>query len=636
MGPISCCLGQAQQATLLDNWHDDSIVPTSFYDNRYNECWGVGINGHEYGIIGSTEGLHFIDVTNPTDVFEAFRVQGASSGTNLVHRDMKDYKGYLYCVADEGPSKLQIIDMNNLPNSVTQVYSSNEFVTTSHNLYIDTAQARLYLLGAGGSTKVLDISNPSQPSLITTFPNPKLNLPYTHDGFIQNNIGFFNCGFSGFWIVDLNDPLNPVLLSVLTAYSDAGYDHSGWLTPDGNYYVLCDETHGSRPKILDITDLENPMEVSTVEPGIWPSEIPHNVITRGNYAYFSYYYDGLEVWDVSNPANPQRAYYYDTYPGANVPSYSGAWGVNPNLPSGNILISDMQGGLFVFEALGTPNATIFASENEFNTCLGETVSFDLTVGDGFTSAVTLSLQSGSFPADVQFSQNPVAPGSTVQVTVNNFASTLGSPAGLTIVGNDGTTETEVEILIAVGEIPSAPAQSLPADNATAVPLDAHFEWSAIAGATAYKLQIADDLADFDQHIVFTANTVFNYFDLSNNLSMGKTYYWRVSSKNDCGQTASTTRSFTTEGVNAVGSVAALSLDVFPNPAKDYIFVRTTAPLVKAVSISLLSATGQVMLQRELQAGSTIFELPVNEVPSGVYLLKMTSAAEVLVQKIAVE
>ncbi|HHS95875.1 MAG TPA: T9SS type A sorting domain-containing protein, partial [Phaeodactylibacter sp.] len=89
-----------------------------------------------------------------------------------------------------------------------------------------------------------------------------------------------------------------------------------------------------------------------------PNSIPHNLIVRGNYLYVSYYYDGLQVYDISDPANPVRAYYYDTSTLPNEQSYKGAWGVYPFLPSGNILVSDMQNGLFVVEAVEMPTGSV--------------------------------------------------------------------------------------------------------------------------------------------------------------------------------------------------------------------------------------------------------------------------------------
>ena len=70
------------------------------------------------------------------------------------------------------------------------------------------------------------------------------------------------------------------------------------------------------------------------------------------YYIVSHYYDGLWIWDISDPQNLTYVTSYDTYPLENGNSYKGAWGVYPFLPSGNILVSDMQFGLFV---LSPPN-----------------------------------------------------------------------------------------------------------------------------------------------------------------------------------------------------------------------------------------------------------------------------------------
>ena len=79
------------------------------------------------------------------------------------------------------------------------------------------------------------------------------------------------------------------------------------------------------------------------------TSIPHNLIIKDNFVYLSYYHDGLQIFDVSSPSNPKKVGYYDTYLGNNGSFFSGAWGVYPLLPSGNILVSDMQSGLFILE-----------------------------------------------------------------------------------------------------------------------------------------------------------------------------------------------------------------------------------------------------------------------------------------------
>jgi hypothetical protein len=64
----------------------------------------------------------------------------------------------------------------------------------------------------------------------------------------------------------------------------------------------------------------------------------------------SYYHDGVQVYDISDPMNPVNIAYYDTYTQhTNYNGYQGCWGVYPFLPSGIILASDFENGLFVLD-----------------------------------------------------------------------------------------------------------------------------------------------------------------------------------------------------------------------------------------------------------------------------------------------
>lgn len=59
---------------------------------------------------------------------------------------------------------------------------------------------------------------------------------------------------------------------------------------------------------------------------------------------------GTHIFDISDPLNPTTAGYYDTSTEPHVAgNYRGNWGVYPFLPSGLILASDMQNGLFVLD-----------------------------------------------------------------------------------------------------------------------------------------------------------------------------------------------------------------------------------------------------------------------------------------------
>lgn len=355
---------QVEEGTLLSHWKDTTLGGSFSFDNTYNEIWGITSNGHEYAVIGSTFGTHFIDVTDPTNIFERFRFPGKEASRGIIHRDYHDYSGYLYAVADEGASSLQILKIDELPDTAYIVYDSDELLFQAHNIFIDTAHARLYtfagaLRGVSPSSGVgvIDISEPTDPKFVKHFREFGAIRPgHVHDGYVRDNIAFLNCEREGFAMMDYTDLDNPIAMAALpaNAYLQSGYNHSGWANDDCSHYYFADENWGTDLKTLPLTDLEDLSVISYFDAGNSNQfSIPHNLIVGCDYLYASYYYDGLQVYDISNPDNPERVMFFNTSSRDIQENYEGAWGVFPHLPSGNILVSDMQEGLFVIEGLAS-------------------------------------------------------------------------------------------------------------------------------------------------------------------------------------------------------------------------------------------------------------------------------------------
>lgn len=363
---------QVEQATLLGQWSDDSLVGSAAFDNAYNEIWGLALDGREYAVIGTTLGTHIIDVTDPRNPVEIHVVEGAVTGPAIIHRDYHDDGCLLYVVADEPisanasvRSTLQIIDISGLPEEVDVVYDSDELIFRAHNIFLDEPNDRLYAFIANGGNigfsamRIYDISNPIDPQFVAAYNDLQgLSISQVHDGYVLDNMAYLNLGPNGFAIVDFTDPLTPVLMGTLDNYPEQGYNHSGWLSQDGQYYYMADETHGLRMKVLDVSDPTDIDLVDFFDAGS-PAEtsIPHNLLVACDYLYVSHYYDGLQVYDISDPSTPVRIAEFDTSLLPDDDGFVGAWGVYPFLPSGNILVSDMQEGLFVFEAIDETNCS---------------------------------------------------------------------------------------------------------------------------------------------------------------------------------------------------------------------------------------------------------------------------------------
>ncbi len=344
----------------LFNWQDPNLLPSNAHFNTYNEIWGYAVDGEEYAIIGSTAGTHIIDVTVPSLSEEVVFIEGEVMGTSIVHRDYHDFGDYLYIVCDEGASTLQIADLSFLPDSAPVVYNSSALFPRSHNIFIDSSSARMYMCGGTMEFAVYSLVNPEAPTLLLDCPADVSfwsSIGYVHDVFVRGDTAYLNAGANGLFIVDFKNINSPQMLGSLDFYTQQGYNHSGWLMQDQPYYALADETHGMDLKILDVSDMGDIEVLDTIGSDKHQFSIPHNLIYKDDYLFVSYYFDGLFIYDCSDPEHPVLAGFYDTSTQQHQNNvYRGCWGVYPFLPSGRILASDMQTGLWVFgseQLLGT-------------------------------------------------------------------------------------------------------------------------------------------------------------------------------------------------------------------------------------------------------------------------------------------
>ncbi len=349
--------------TLLGTW--DGSTSACVYGGVvcYNEVWGYADgNGNEFAIICSPEEVHFIDVTDPTNptLVQTFKGTGRS-----IWRDVKSFGNYVYVVHDNNETNdsegLWVFNVSNIGSGSIQDlgFFENDF-KRAHNIFIDEQHQRLYVAGSNTEYNgliVYDISG-GTPQLITSVQIGA----YIHDLYVRDHIAYLSLGNSGLYVFDMTNPNSPQYMDDFTGLS--GYNHSSWGTEDNNYLVTAYETSDKPLVILDISNPSNMTYITQFKyPLLAPNHtdnIAHNPLIKGDYAYVSYYEDGVEIFDISDPNNPTIAGYYDMVANS---SYNGtdrgAWGVYPFLPSGHILVSDDLTGLYVlqFDLLTPPPPT---------------------------------------------------------------------------------------------------------------------------------------------------------------------------------------------------------------------------------------------------------------------------------------
>ncbi|MEM6966332.1 MAG: choice-of-anchor B family protein [Bacteroidota bacterium] len=352
---------------LLGNYDDNTIPDNGSSQFAYNDIWGYAADGREYAIVGSAAYIHFFDVTNP---WKPTLIDQFAGGDTTVWRDIKTFGKYAYAVSDRTLEGMMIFDLSSLPDSIIKVDQTDIHFSEAHNIFIDEPNGRLYAAGTDALNNgliVLDLLNdPEAPELIGN--DSLVGGGYVHDVYVRDNIAYCSHGFEGLYVWDYTDPAEPVLKANVLGN---GYNHSSWLTEDGKHILFAEEIDRGLP--LGIADLslvnDGSIEVKNYFqfPLITDDDVantPHNPFIRGNYAFVSYYEDGVQIFDLTDPENPVLAGYYDTFPNnTNYAGYFGNWGVYPFLPSGIIIASDRKYGLFTLNFLGWD--LVSYQENDF-------------------------------------------------------------------------------------------------------------------------------------------------------------------------------------------------------------------------------------------------------------------------------
>lgn len=345
----------------IGHW-SDSLQQLWYQGSAYNEVWGFVLDEQEYAVIGSADATNIVKINDDNSMERIQYIQGRE--LSAIHRDYHDYKGYLYEVCDEGKSTLRIYDLSYLPDSVHMIYDDSTLISRCHNIFIDETSGLLYACGVTYGTfdsplRILSLADPEDPQLVYDYTF----VDYVHDIYVRNDSAYINAAFEGLRVADFSNPTMPIALGSLEFYPDKGYNHSGWLSEDGKTYVMCDETEAMRFKVLDVSDLSDIQVTGLAIPPTHSRTLPHNVMLKDGLAYFSYYNDGLQIYDVRQPGDINRIGYYDTYPDDTI-SYHGAWGIYSLLPSERLLISDRKYGLYLFNYEAPPE--IINTSSEYN------------------------------------------------------------------------------------------------------------------------------------------------------------------------------------------------------------------------------------------------------------------------------
>ncbi|MFO1009735.1 MAG: choice-of-anchor B family protein [Planctomycetota bacterium] len=334
-----------------------------------NSCFGyTSPSGREYALFGTSTSTAVVEVTNPGDA----RIVAQIPGPVSLWRDMRTYSHYAYAVS-EGGSGIQVIDLANVDAGVVTLVGNvhDDFFGQTHTLVVDTQSGYLYRSGgAGQGLRMYDVhTNPAQPARVGTWSDRYVHeatiVPFTTGPAAGKQIAYCCGGFSngyistGLYVVDVTSKSAPALLSYV-AYPNAQYAHQCWPSADLRWLYLDDELDDhylgvtSVTRVFDLLDPLQPVLASTFTNG--NNAIDHNQYVRGDRIYQASYRAGMRVFQTTapgTPTNPVEVAWFDTWPEDDGTFFNGLWNVYADFPSGTVIGSDLEKGLFVWR-VGAP------------------------------------------------------------------------------------------------------------------------------------------------------------------------------------------------------------------------------------------------------------------------------------------
>ena len=344
-----------------------SRIPLEVFNaQRGNDSWGWvdPSTNREYALMGLNNGTAFVDITSPSSPIYLGKLPSATSSSNW--RDIKVFNNYAFIVAEADGHGMQVFDLTKLRSvgSPPETFEADARLTdfgSAHNIVINEDSGYAYAVGADnfeGGPIFINIQDPLNPVTEGGYSEGD----YSHDAQVvtyngpdADHVGkeiFIGSNENEVVIADISDKSEPRTLATIN-YSNVGYTHQGWFTEDQRFFLLGDELdeleigNRSRTIIFDFEDLDNPVVHTTY---LGPTfAIDHNGYVVDNSFYLANYTAGIRVIDISaiESTTMTEVASFDTFPDNNDASFNGVWSVYPFLPSGNIIVSDISGGLFI-------------------------------------------------------------------------------------------------------------------------------------------------------------------------------------------------------------------------------------------------------------------------------------------------
>lgn len=296
-------MGQGPRMVVLDISNPRSPRFVSESELLPGLVMGVEVDGDYAYVTTMLSGLNIFDISqanSPTLVSQVKPDRGGC-GPLVLHEGI----AYIAC----NTSGLFIVDVLDplSPRVLSHdVFQNNGLSIAFHNNHV-------YFLSTSGGLVIINVSDPTNPQQVGYFDMetiPSVTKVNAEAIAVCQGDLCMAVGNHGFVILDLSDPAIPTIKSSTTQFWASG------VVSDGRYAYLVDDLDGVR--VFDIANPSQPQQVGLMPTSVGGFEFSVQELTErgisiaGNYLYIPDQAYGLTIVDINNPSQPVRVGQYMT------------------------------------------------------------------------------------------------------------------------------------------------------------------------------------------------------------------------------------------------------------------------------------------------------------------------------------
>ncbi len=250
-----------------------------------------------------------------------------------------------------------------------------------------------------------------------------------------------------------------------------------------------------------------------------------------------------------------------------------------------------------------------------------------------TQQFTFGNVPGAVLYTLQLSTDPNFSSITHSVNTGGTSAIVSNLMGSTnyhwrVIANNGGHESNPSSSRTFNSATAAASLIFPADSSQGINTNPIFQWSSVANATSYTLQVSTSATFTTQTMVYNTAGITSTSQQVSGLNPNTLYYWRVRTANVAEQGFYSPKFVFNTGTSTGIEDTALPfqiLQLYPNPTNDQLFLNVTGQIQTSLLLTIKDITGKPVFSNNIDMDNQQHVIDLKNLLQGIYILELQSA-----------